>query len=93
MTSQLDTDPTCQRPLRIPDPQVEPTVSVPRAGALFGLKRDQSYRAAALGKIPTIQLSERRKVVPTLPLLRMLGHEYPSVVTDQPVDSDLVGAS
>lgn len=55
---------------------MRPTLSVPEAGALLGLKRDQAYRAAALGTIPTIELSERRKVVPTLPLMRMLGHEY-----------------
>lgn len=83
MTSQLDTDPTCQTALRIPDPLTEPTVTVPRAGALLGMKRDQSYRAAALGTIPTIQLSERRKVVPTLPLLRMLGYYGGSEVETQ----------
>lgn len=55
------------------DPQQRPTVSIPEAGRLFGLDRNAAYRAARQGYLPTVQVSERRWVVPTAALLRMLG--------------------
>ncbi|MEO3811354.1 hypothetical protein ABGB17_20360 [Sphaerisporangium sp. B11E5] len=56
----------------MPDPKVEPTISVPRAGALVGLCRDSSYEAARRGDLPTLKFG-RRVVVPTARLLAMLG--------------------
>ena len=49
-----------------------PTVSVPRAGQYLGLSRACAYRGAREGWLPTIKLGDRRRVVPTVALLRML---------------------
>jgi Ca2+-binding RTX toxin-like protein len=49
-----------------------PTTTVPVAGAALGLSRNKAYQAAAMGQIPTLKFG-RRIVVPTMPLLRMLG--------------------
>jgi hypothetical protein len=56
----------------LPDPAVEPVVSVPRAGEIFGLSRPSAYEAARRGQIPTIRIG-RRVLVPTAKLLAMLG--------------------
>ena len=52
--------------------ELPPTISVERAGRLLGLSRSSAYRAAASGQLPTLAFG-RRLVVPTLPLLEMLG--------------------
>ncbi len=57
----------------LPNPSKKPTLTVPEAGALFGLGKDQAYRAVKSGAIPSIRLSERRLVVPTARVLHMLG--------------------
>jgi hypothetical protein len=49
------------------------TLSIPVAGALLGLDRAAAYRAAKRGFLPTVQVSERRWVVPTARLLELLG--------------------
>jgi len=48
---------------------------IPEAGALLGMDRSASYRAAKNGFLPTVQISERRWVVPTAKLLHILGVE------------------
>lgn len=58
--------------LVIPDPREQPTVSVTVAGRLLGLGRSAAYEAANRGDIPTLRIG-RRMVVPTVPVLRMLG--------------------
>jgi helix-turn-helix protein len=55
----------------IPDPRTEPTVTVPRAGRIFGLSRSSAYLAAQNGQLPTIRIG-RRLFVPTAQLLEML---------------------
>lgn len=56
----------------IPDPEVQPTLSVPEAGRLaFGLGYAASYEAAKRGDLPTIRCG-RRIYVPTAALRRML---------------------
>jgi hypothetical protein len=57
--------------------RARPTVSVPVGGACLGLSRNASYEAAKRGDLPTIRIG-RRVVVPTAPLLRMLGASEPS---------------
>jgi helix-turn-helix protein len=57
---------------RIPDPEEQPTLSIPEAGAIFGLSRAASYEAARRQEIPTIRLG-RRILVPTAKLRAMLG--------------------
>lgn len=58
--------------MSLPDPQETPTLSIPDAGKLLGLDRSSAYRAANAGYIPTIQLGQRRRCVPTAALLEML---------------------
>lgn len=62
------------RPLTVEELRNRPTVSVPDGGACVGLSRNASYEAAKRGDLPTIRIG-RRVVVPTAPLLRMLGVE------------------
>lgn len=51
-----------------------PTIGVPRAAELLGISASSAYSAARNGKFPTriIQISGRY-VVPTKPLLELLG--------------------
>jgi hypothetical protein len=56
----------------LPDPEAEPTMSIPDAGEILGLSRASAYQAARRGEIPTIPIG-RRRVVPTARLRRMLG--------------------
>jgi len=57
---------------QLPDPEVEPWLSIPEAGAIFDLGRAASYQAARRGEIPTIRLG-KRLLVPTAKLRAMLG--------------------
>jgi hypothetical protein len=57
---------------RLPDPEIEPWLSIPAAGAILGLGRAASYQAAQRGEIPTIRLG-KRLLVPTARLRAMLG--------------------
>ena len=49
-----------------------PTISVEEAAALLGVSRSAAYRAAKAGQLQTFRMG-RRLLVPTAPLLRMLG--------------------
>jgi excisionase family DNA binding protein len=59
----------------LPDPQVEPTVSVERAAQLLGICRVSGYAAAKNGDLPVIRIG-RRVLVPTAALLKMLGADH-----------------
>ena len=52
--------------------ELPPTISVEHAAKLLGVSRSAAYRAAASGQLPTLAFG-RRLLVPTAPLLRMLG--------------------
>ncbi|WP_329490191.1 helix-turn-helix domain-containing protein [Kitasatospora sp. NBC_01246] len=56
----------------LPDPRVQPTMTVPEAGRLLGLQKVASYNAARRGDIPTISVG-RRLLVPTAKLRALLG--------------------
>ncbi len=62
----------------IPDPAVEPIISVERAGRILSLGRSAAYEAARRGELPTIRLW-RRLVCPTAALRRL-------VCLDEPTD-------
>jgi excisionase family DNA binding protein len=47
------------------------TVSIPEAGQMLGISRNQAYECAKRGEIPTIKLGARI-VVPRVALMRML---------------------
>jgi excisionase family DNA binding protein len=49
-----------------------PTISVEHAAELLGVSRSAAYRAATAGQLVTFRVG-RRLLVPTAPLLRMLG--------------------
>ena len=49
-----------------------PTISVEHAAELLGVSRSAAYRAANAGQLQTFRMG-RRLLVPTAPLLRMLG--------------------
>lgn len=57
---------------RLPDPEAEPWLSIPAAGAIFGLGRAASYEAARRGDLPTVKLAGRLRV-PTARLRALLG--------------------
>jgi excisionase family DNA binding protein len=65
---------------KLPDlTELPPTISVQHAARLLGVSRSSAYRAAARGQLPTITFG-RRLLVPTRPLLELLG---------VPIDEDL----
>ncbi|HWJ53836.1 MAG TPA: helix-turn-helix domain-containing protein [Propionibacteriaceae bacterium] len=49
-----------------------PTISIEEAAVLLGVSRSAAYRAAKAGQLQTLRMG-RRLLVPTAPLLRMLG--------------------
>ena len=56
---------TGQRDRSIPDPNVEPTITIPRAGRILGMSRNAAYAAARDGWFPTVPISPSRRVVLT----------------------------
>jgi len=58
--------------MKVPNPEEQPTMTIPEAARWLGLSRAAAYRAAETGHLPTVQISERRKMVPTAELRRML---------------------
>jgi hypothetical protein len=60
----------------MPDPEEQPTMSVPDAGRIaFGLNPTQSYDMAKRGDLPVIFTSRCRMRVPTMALRLKLGLE------------------
>src|SRR4249920_3760977 len=59
-----------QRDRSLPDPAVEPTISVIRAGQILGMSRNAAYAAAKDGRFPTVALSSSRVVVLTAEFLQ-----------------------
>ena len=52
--------------------KLPPTISIEEAALLLGISRSAAYRAAKAGQLVTFRVGHRR-LVPTAPLLRMLG--------------------
>ena len=52
--------------------KLPPTISIEEAALLLGISRSAAYRAAKAGQLVTFRVG-RRRLVPTAPLLRMLG--------------------
>lgn len=64
----------------LPDPRVQPTLTIPEAGHIaYGLQRGASYGAASRGDLPTVRVG-RRLLVPTAALYERLGLPLPSAV-------------
>lgn len=65
----------------LPDPNVQPTMSVwPEAAGILHLSKASAYAAAERGEIPTIRIG-RRLLVPTAALRRLLQ-------LDEPLDAE-----
>jgi excisionase family DNA binding protein len=59
--------------MRTPDlSKLPPTISIEEAALMLGISRSAAYRAAKAGQLVTFRVG-RRLLVPTAPLLRMLG--------------------
>ena len=52
--------------------KLPPTISIEEAALLLGISRSAAYRSAKAGQLVTFRVG-RRRLVPTAPLLRMLG--------------------
>jgi excisionase family DNA binding protein len=52
--------------------KLPPTISIEEAALILGISRSAAYRAAKVGQLLTFRVG-RRRLVPTAPLLRMLG--------------------
>ena len=65
-----------RRPVTLAQLRERPTVTVQMAGAVLGIERTAAYAAVRRGDIPSLKIG-RRVVVPTVPLLRMLGADQP----------------
>ena len=50
----------------------KPTMNLPEFAKLMGISRSLAFKMAADGKIPVIRLGEKRLVVPTTVVVRML---------------------
>lgn len=57
---------------REPPQGLPPTITVEQAGELLGISRRSAYRAASAGELSTFKFG-RRLLVPTAPLLDLLG--------------------
>jgi hypothetical protein len=53
----------------------KPVLTIPEAGKVLGMCRNNAYAAARSGHIPTIQVSEKLQRVPSAALRKMLGVE------------------
>lgn len=62
-----------QRDRSLPDPDIEPTITVPRAGRILGMSRNAAYAAAKDGRLPVIAISRNRVVVNTADFLAKYG--------------------
>jgi excisionase family DNA binding protein len=69
--------------------QLPHTLTVEKAGELLGISRRSAYRAAARGDLPTLRLG-RRLLVPTAPLLALLGVSDEDVQLTTPPAQEVV---
>ena len=61
--------------VRTVSPELPPALTVTQAGQLLGVSSTRAYRAVHLGQLPTIRVGDRL-LVPTAPLLEMLGIQH-----------------
>jgi len=57
----------------VPDPNLEPTITITRAGRILGMGRTAAYAAARDGRFPTIAISPNRVVINTAEFLERYG--------------------
>lgn len=58
--------------VQLPDPEVQPTMTVQAAAAALRIGQVQAYRAVASGELPAFRIGRSWRV-PTAELRRMLG--------------------
>ena len=75
--------------MSIPNLWVEPTLSTERTGDLLGVGRAAAYESVRSGLWPSIQVSAKRRRVPTAWVLSQLGLPLPERPDgDQPSEPD-----
>lgn len=82
--------------MTLPNPAQEPTVSVPKAGRLLGIGKDNAYAMVAAGTfpVPVLALGERPILrVPTAPLLALLGLRHERSGPEDPLPIPLLSAT
>lgn len=72
--------------VRLPNPWVEPLLSIELAGRFLHVSRTVAFRAAADGSLPTIPVGRGRRV-PTVALYRMTGLPIPPQPSGKPAPS------
>ena len=70
----------------LPDPYARPFVSIAEAATYLGVHRATAYRAADAGRLPTVLISQTRRV-PTAALYRMAGRALPAPAAGRPAVS------
>jgi excisionase family DNA binding protein len=70
----------------LPDPRVQPTLTVEEAASLLGIGRGTAYEAVQSGALPALRIG-RRLVIPTAAIHRLLGFPFSEPATD-PVGDD-----
>lgn len=77
--------------MQVPDPAVTPTLRVEEVAALLHISRTTAYMAVNSGEIPCLRIG-KRVVVPTAPILEMLGLG-PRVQSREAAQADDAGSS
>jgi hypothetical protein len=75
----------------LPDPNLEPTISVVRAGRILGMSRNSAYAAARDGRLPTVAISASRRVVVTAEFLERYRLRRVPVRPDTPQPPGVAG--
>ena len=57
----------------VPDPNKEPTITIPRAGRILGMSSNSAYKAARDGRLPVVRISAARSVVRSADFLELYG--------------------
>lgn len=71
----------------VPDPRVQPTMTVDEAAGVIGVSRGVAYEAARNGELPVIHMG-RRVLVVTAGLRRLLGLDVVDDVEETPERDD-----
>jgi excisionase family DNA binding protein len=77
---------------QLPDPRVQPTVTVDFVAEILGVGRQCVYRAVRTGEIPSIRVGRLIRV-PTARLLALLGQEQAPTAEAHQGTADALAAS
>jgi excisionase family DNA binding protein len=69
--------------MALPDPRVQPTLTVEEAAVILGIGRGTAYEAVQTGALPGLRIG-RRLLIPTAAIHRLLGFPLPELVPEPP---------